>query len=213
MDDTIGFFDPEAARGFARARKAWIDGERAMLAQQRGVAATAEVSQSSLAASEPIQHQAGLPKFHGYLVEIPAGWRALRPVFYPIPDVPDEPVLPNMPAALLKGWRRFQVGVLLCRLGTDDQEAAQEFADGVLLEAAFLGQDGQYLQAAPVRPAYGVLPLAAANSNRSNRFAGGVCLVLLPLIDPSPSPKRAIPPTIMMVDGVCVYIGFDEGAA
>lgn len=183
-------------------------------AAREHTAAISAAPQPNPAASEPIQHQAGSPMYHGYRVAIPAGWKALRPVFYPIPDVPDEPARPGMPAALLKGWRQFRAGVLLCRPGTDGQEAAQEFQDDVLLEAAFLTQDGQYLQASPVRPTYAVVPLATPKPRCLDQLAHAECLVLLPLIDPYPStPRESLPAIMMFVDGVCVHRSDSHGEA
>jgi hypothetical protein len=199
----VGFFDAEEAESIANLRQKWLAGEKAICA----------AAQPNSAASESIQHQEGSPKYHGYQVAIPAGWKALLPVFYPIPDAPDEPARQGMPAALLKGWRRFRIGVLLCRLGTDGQEARQEFEGGALLEAAFLGQDGQYLQASPIRPTYALVPLAAPNSKVLDQSRSAECLILLPLIDPCPSgPRESLPPIMMFVNGARVYCSDDAGA-
>lgn len=162
--------------------------------------------QPSRVAKESIQHQAGSPMYHGYRVAIPEGWRGLLPVFYPIPDTPDEPARPSMPAVLLKGSQQFRAGVLLCRPGTDGREALQEFEDGASLEAAFLDQDGQYLQAAPARPAYGVIPLAAPNPKSSDRTRSAECLILLPLFSSYlPGEPESLPPIMMFIDAACVY--------
>lgn len=157
------------------------------------------------AATAPIQHQEGSPRWHAYRVEIPAGWRALQPVLYRVPDGPDEPEQPGIPAALLKGWMQFRAGILLCRPEADGPAARQEFEAGVLPEAAFLGQDGRYLQSAQTRPAYAVIPLAAP-SPKSRQPRSAECLVLLPFVDASPgAPRESVPPMIMFVDGACVY--------
>ncbi len=171
--------------------------------------------QSCWDAMAPIPHQEGSPKWHAYRVAIPAGWRALQPVLYQVPDGPDEPAQPGIPAALLKGWQQFRAGVLLCRPAADGQAARQEFAAGVLPEAAYLGQDGRYLQSAQTRPAYAVIPLAAP-SPKSRQPRSAECLVLLPLVDASPGAAReSLPPIMMFVDGTCVHRSDDtvEGAA
>ena len=156
-------------------------------------------------AKAPIQHQEGSPKWHAYLVAIPAGWKALQPVLYQVPDGPDEPAQPGIPAALLKGWMQFQAGVLLCRPEADGQAAFREFVAGVSPEEAFLGQDGRYLQSAQKRPAYAVIPLAAP-SPTSRPPRSDECLVLLPLVDASPGGEReSLPPIMMFVDGTCVH--------
>ena len=201
---STGFLDASEKDGISALRRKWLAGEKAIFA----------VAQPNLAASESIQHQAGSPTYHGYQVAIPVGWKALLPVFYPIPDAPDEPARQGMPAALLKGSRRFRVGVLLCRLETDGQEARQEFEGDALLEAAFLGQDGQYLQESPVRPIYGVVPLAAPSPKCPSQLPSAECLILLPLIDPCPSGLReSLPPIMMFVNGVRVYCSDDVGSA
>ena len=153
------------------------------------------------AATESRTHQAGSPMFHGYQVEIPAGWQALRPVFYPVPDAPGGSGAQDSLAAVTAAMQRFRAGVLLCRPETDGQEAAREFQAGVLLEAAFLTQDGQFVQSAPERPAYGVLPLAVPSSMSLGQPGSGECLVLLPLIRFPPEPGEVYPPIRMFVDG------------
>jgi hypothetical protein len=205
-------------RRIARLRRKVKKAESKLLLAQLGALKPREkticaAAQPNSAASESIQHQEGSPKYHGYQVAIPAGWKALLPVFYLIPGAPDEPARQGMPAALLKGWRRFRAGVLLCRLGTDGREARQEFEGGALLEAAFLGQDGQYLQASPVRPTYAVLPLAAPSFNPTDQSERAECLILLPLFGPCPSgPRESLPPIMMFVNGVHVYCSDDVGA-
>lgn len=153
------------------------------------------------AATEPMQHQSGSPMFHAYRVEIPAGWKALLPVFYPIPDAHGGSDEQGSLAAVNAAMHRFRSGVLLCLPETDGREALREFQDGTLLEAAFLTQAGQYLQASPARPAYGVLPLAAASSRYSGQCRSGECLVLLPLIRFPGEPDTVYPPVRMFVDG------------
>lgn len=201
-----------AEEDVARLRAAWLRAEKALLAEHR-VLATFEGAQTSPAASEPIPHQEGSPKYHGYRVAIPEGWTAIAPVFYPVPDVPDEPARQGMPAALLAGWKQFRAGVLLCRPGTDGRAALQEFEDDALLEAAFLGQDGQYLQASPVRPTYAVIPLAAPSSTPLDQNRSVECLILLPLFPALPRGQReSLPPAMMFTNGVCVYRSDSLGA-
>lgn len=209
-----GFFDEYEAIAHGRARQAWSDAERAKVVDRLkeqypacgAVAATSEVWQSTPAALESIQHQEGLPTHHVYQAAIPEGWRALWPVLYPIPAAPDAPARQGMPAAILKGMARFRAGILLCRQGEDGREAAQEFQADASPEAAFLSQDGQYLQASPSRPAYGVMPLAAPNPTCLGQSKRAECLVLLPLLDPCPTaPRESLPPIMMFVDGACVY--------
>jgi hypothetical protein len=106
----------------------------------------------------------------------------------------------------VKGWKRFRVGVLLCRLETDCLAAGLEFEAGLLLEAAFLGQDGQYLQAAPERPAYAVIPLAAPSSTSLDQPRSAECLILLPLYPAFDIRAReSLAPVMMLDGGVCVY--------
>lgn len=175
-------------------------------AAREHAAAISAAPQPNRAASESIQNQEGSPMYHGYRVEIPAGWRALQPVFYQAPDGLAEPARPSISAAISEGFLQFRVGVLLCRLGKDEQEALQEFEDGASLEAAFLDQDGQYLQAAPARPAYGVIPLAAPNPKSSDRTRSAECLILLPLFSSYlPGEPESLPPIMMFIDAACVY--------
>jgi len=170
-----------------------------------GVMVSRADARSSLAVMEPIQRQEGAPMWRAYLLAIPAGWQALGPVFHPIPDAPDEPARPGMPAALLKGWLRFRAGVLLCRPAADGPAVGREFEGGVSPEAAFLGQDGRYLQGSPTRPAYGAMPLAAPGSSIADRAGSAECLILLPLAAPPPGAARAsLPDPMMFVDGMRV---------
>jgi len=164
------------------------------------------------AATAPIPYQAGSPTYHVYRVEIPAGWRALLPVFYPVPPAPEPPVRPGIPAALVQAMQQFRAGVLLCRSEEDGQAARREFEAGISLEAAFLGQDGRYLRVAQGRPAYGVLPLAAPSPATTGPGRSVECLVFLPLLDVSPDAARGpIPPIMMMLDGFIVH-GAKEAA-
>lgn len=110
-----------------------------------------------------------------------------------------------MPAALDQEMLRLRAGVLLCRPGTDGREACQEFEAGVLLEAAFLGPDGRYLQASPARPAYGVLLLATPSSGLRDQSRSGECLVLLPRLALPHRADDVLPPVMMFVAGACVY--------
>src|SRR5690606_35709686 len=103
-----GFTNPEEARAHKRARSAWLKAECRVL-EARGIIPGCD--QPSPVATAPIPHQEGSPMWHGYRVAIPAGWKALSPVFYPVPAAPDEPAQPGIPAALLKGSRRFRAGV------------------------------------------------------------------------------------------------------
>jgi hypothetical protein len=161
--------------------------------------------QPSRVATESTQNQAGLPMYHGYRVEIPTGWRALQPVFYQVPDGLPEPARPSISAAFSKGFQQFRVGVLLCRQGTDELAALQEFEAGLAGAEAFLGQDGLYLQSAQTRPAYAVLPLAAPSLARSDQAVRSECLVLLPLVHLSFWKLESLPPMMMFVDGVCLF--------
>jgi hypothetical protein len=192
----VGFFDLEGAR-----------------AQLRAITkTTSEGAQSNPVASATSPDQEDLPSYHAYLVEIPEGWKALRPVLYPDQDVPGEQVRPGIPAALLTGFQRYKVGVLLCHPETDGPAAIQEFAGDASLEAAFLGPDGQYLQASPVRPAFALLPLAAPTPIPKGQSRPGECLVLVPLIDsPFIQGKDYLSPRLI-VDGVQVYPGMPGGA-
>lgn len=160
-----------------------------------------DASRSSQAAMAPSQPSECWPMWHGYLVAVPEGWRALVPVLYQVPAVPDEPARPGIPAAIEAGWRQFRQGVLLCRPGEDGQEAVREFEAGILPEAAFLGQDGRYLQDAPVRPAYAVVPLATPNSMSWDQPRSAECLVLMPCVGVLGGSEVTIPPMRLFVDG------------
>lgn len=198
-----GFIGVDEAERHARARRAWIGAERD--------AVTVPAGQPTPAAREASPGRAGSPMYHGYRAEIPEGWWALQPVFVPAPPVPDGSARPGIPAAADRGWLRFQAAVLLCRPGTDGREARQEFAAGVLQGAAYLDRDGRYLQASPVRPVYGLLPLEAPSSGNSGRPRAGECLVLLPLVDFSPGAVReSVPPVMMFVNGVQVQWATDD---
>ena len=149
-----------------------------------------------------------------YQVAIPVGWKPHSVVLYPISAAPDGSMRPDMPAALTSGLQQFRAGVLLCRPGTDGQEAVQEFQSGTLLEAAFLTRDGQYLHASPVRPTYGLVPLAAPSPTAKGQPRSVECLVLLPCFDPLRGAQRAeLPPIMMFADGVCVYRSDAAGEA
>ena len=162
--------------------------------------------------------------FRAYRGEIPEGWQALRPVLCQVPSAPRESGSRDTLAAVDQGYVRFQAGVLLCPAGADGRAALQEFAGDASQEAAFLDQDGQYLQAAPSRPAYAVLLLEAPILNLSTPYSGqskpmerafrDMCdasrtgqsrraeaLVLLPLIEFPGEPGRAYPPMRLFVDG------------
>lgn len=165
-------------------------------------------AQPNPAATEATLHQAGSPKWRAYQVAVPKEWRALQPVFYPVPGENDQSEPQDTLAVLRAGWRRFQAGVLLCRPGTDGRAAVQEFEACASLEGAFLGQDGQYLQAAQDRPAFAVVPLEGPSPNHLDQNRSDECLVLLPLIDPSPGASRdSVPPLMMFVNGMRVEWG------
>ena len=161
--------------------------------------------QTSPAAMEAIQNRAGSPMWTGYRVAIPEGWQAVWPVFYRVPDAPDEPAQPGIPAALLKGAARFRAGLLLCRPGTDGRAILQEFAGDALPEGAFLGQDGRYLQASQGRPTYAVVPLAAPSPTSTDQSGAAECVVLVPLVDVTSGTVRdSLPPLMMFVNGQLV---------
>lgn len=162
---------------------------------------TFEEFRASLAETVSSLHPAGLPIAHAYRVEIPAGWRALQPFFYQEPVAWNVSGLPDTHAAAAEGLRMLRVAILLCRQEADDAQVLQEFADGVGLEAAYLNQDGQYLQGAQRRPAFGVLRLAEPTSSRQDRGQHGECLVLLPLVT-LPFTGEEYAPVRMFVDGV-----------
>ncbi len=148
----------------------------------------------------------GSPIWHGYRAQIPTGWLALLPVFVEAPRAPQEQDGPDAFAALDQAMLRFQVAILLCRPEVDGQAAIREYEAGHLLEAAEVRPDGQYLQDAPVRPAFGVLPLACPIAGTTGQAGQGDCVVLLPLIDASPvSNRAALAPIMMFVNGACVY--------
>lgn len=148
----------------------------------------------------------GSPIWHGYLAKIPEGWRALQPVFVEVQRAPQGSGEQDALAAVDQAMLLFQAAILLCRSGADDQAALQEFEAGFLLEAGEVRADGQYRQAAPVRPAYGVLPLAIPSEGMRDQAPRDECLVLLPLVDLSPVSNRApIAPIMMFVNGTCVY--------
>ena len=165
----------------------------------------------------PIPHQAGSPMWAEYRVAIPEAWKAHCVVLYPISAAPDGSMRPDMPAALTSELQQFRAGVLLCHPETDGQEAVQEFQSGALLEAAFLSQDGQYLQASPLRPIYGLVPLAAPSPTAKGHPRSVECLVLLPCFDPLRGAQRAqlppIMPIMMFAKGVCVYRSDAAGEA
>ena len=158
------------------------------------------------AASVSTLDPAGSPMWHGYRAEIPAGWRALQPVFCPVPHAPHGSGSPDSLAAVNQGFQRLRVGILLCPREADGREARREFEAGVLPEAAFLGLEGQYLQASPARPAYGVRLLEAPSSSLTSQSISDECLVLLPCVEFPHRPSCApLPPIMMFVAGVCVY--------
>ena len=143
--------------------------------------------------------------FHAYQVEIPAGWRALLPFFYPTRAAHDGSGSQDNPDPLTAGYVQLRAGVLLCRQETDDQAALQEFSAGIVPEAAFLDQDGQYLQASQGRPAFGVLPLEAPSAMCPDRVQGAECLVLLPCVALHGGPDTTYPEPRLFVDGHEVY--------
>lgn len=187
-----GFFDMDEARRHSAERRRCLAAEKIR----------SDACQSSRAAKAPIQHQASSPKWSAYQVAIPAGWKALLPVFYPVQSPHAVSDLQDSLSVVNLAFWRFQAGVLLCRQEADDQEAVREFEGGVLQEAAFLGSDGQYLQAAQARPTYGVVPLAAPSSTSTDQIQGGDCLVLLPLLESPHVAGKVYPPCRLFVDGI-----------
>ena len=167
---------------------------------------------SSLAASGSNCLSAGSPRYHGYQGEIPAGWRALSPVLYPDPGAPDRSDLPVARAGVNSAFRRFQAGLLMCRQEADGQEALREFLGAAPLAAALLTPDGQYQQAGPVRPAFGVLPLATPSSSSTDRSGCAEYLVLVPLICTPVSQGDSFAPMRLFVDGLeVVGLGISNG--
>lgn len=179
----------------------WLEAERALNDKARlaGVGIRGGECQPNPTAKAPIQHPASSPIWSAYQVAIPTGWKALLPVFYPVQNPRAVSDLQDSLSAVNQEFWRFGAGVLLCRLEVDGQEAVQEFEDGALLAAAFLGSDGQYLQASQDRPAFGVVPLAAPSSKSPDQTE---CLVLLPLLESPPVAGKVYPPCRLFVDGV-----------
>jgi hypothetical protein len=144
---------------------------------------------------------AGSPIYHAYQAEIPEGWQALCVVWCPMHPAPRIQDQPDSLSVVNSESQRFQVSVLLCRPGTDGQEAVREFRLHDDWEAACLDQDGQYLQPAQMRPAYAVLPLAAPSPTCLDQTQRSECLVLMPSIRLPFSDVETLPPIRMFVDG------------
>lgn len=174
------------------------------------VSAAAPLSSPVASVSSP--DPAGSPMWRAYPAEIPAGWRALRPVFCAAPRAPDGSGSPDALAVANQGFQRLRAGILLCRPGADERAALLEYLAGVWPEAADLTPEGRYLRDAQARPAYGVLPLAASSSWSRGPARSGECLVLLPCVEFPHRPGRdPVAPIMMFVAGVCVYRS-DEAA-